>query len=335
MKKEIIFCIPQLYGGGAEQQIKYLANIFAKEYKVKIIALKNSNKEGFNPDIEIIKIRKLSLKRISSIKAFLILRKEIKGNHVISASIYFDILCGLLKIFTRFNWFIRESNSSKARKDNFKNRLRKFLGRNAKGIIANSESGYKYWKLINKNSKLIYNGYPREILEKTKLKKKDYAVIASRLQPHKNIKLSIDLFDKLKKEGYIKRLIICGDGPEKKNIIKYINKSSNKNHIEIKGFINHKKLQDILSYSKCFLSMSSYEGTPNSVIEALANYCEVFLSDSSSHKDFFPSNIVNFVSIKNLNYKKNNRKDFLKILEFIKEFNINKVSYKYKTFINI
>ena len=27
MKKEIVFCIPQLYGGGAEQQIKYLAGL--------------------------------------------------------------------------------------------------------------------------------------------------------------------------------------------------------------------------------------------------------------------------------------------------------------------
>ena len=151
MKKEIIFCIPQLYGGGAEQQIKYLANIFQNDFKVKIIVLNNYKTEGIDPNIKIIKIKKLSFKKIRSLKSLLTLRKIINGNYVISATIYFDILCGFLKFFTNFYWFIRESNSSNARKISFKNNLRKFLGKKAQGIVANSKSGYKYWYLMDIN----------------------------------------------------------------------------------------------------------------------------------------------------------------------------------------
>ena len=169
MKKEIVFCIPQLYGGGAEQQIKYLANIFQNDFKVKIIVLNNYKTEGIDPNIKIIKIKKLSLR---SLRSILIIRNELKNKYVISASIYFDILCGLLIKFTKFKWWIRESNSSKARKVSFKNSLRKFLGKNANGIIANSKSGYKYWNKINKNSRVIFNGYPDEILERSKKRRK-------------------------------------------------------------------------------------------------------------------------------------------------------------------
>ena len=335
MKKEIIFCVAQLYGGGAEQQIKYLANIFSTEYKVKIIVLNNSKKDNLSSNLEIIKVPKLSLKKISSINSLLILRKEINGKHVISATLYFDIICGFLKFFTNYYWYIRESNSSKARKISFKNNLRKFLGKRAQGIVANSKSGYKYWYMNNNNSQLIYNGYPKEILERKKIKKKDYAIIAARMQPHKNIKLSIDLFNKLKKEGYIKKLIICGEGPEMNNIKKYIKTISSKENIEIKGFISHLKLQELLSFSKYFLSMSSYEGTPNAAIEALANNCELFLSDSSSHKDFFPKNIVNYVNIENLNFKKMTKINSSNIIQFLKECSIEECFKKYKRFLKI
>ena len=87
--KRIIF-VYQLYGGG-EQQIKYLANIFSNEFKIKIIVLDNANKNDINSNIEIIKIQKLSFKKIRSLKSLLTLRKIINGNYVI-ATIYFDIL---------------------------------------------------------------------------------------------------------------------------------------------------------------------------------------------------------------------------------------------------
>ena len=63
MKKRLIFCINQLYGGGAEQQIKYLANNLSKEINIKILVLRNKNITEVNSNIEIIKIDKLSIKK--------------------------------------------------------------------------------------------------------------------------------------------------------------------------------------------------------------------------------------------------------------------------------
>ena len=81
--------------------------------------------------------------------------------------------------------------------------------------------------------------------------------------------------------------------------------------------------------------MSSYEGTPNAAIEALANNCELFLSDTSSHMDFFPKSIVNYVNIETLDFKKKTKKDSTKILQFLKECDIEVAFRKYKRFLNI
>ena len=62
--------------------------------------------------------------------------------------------------------------------------------------------------------------------------------------------------------------------------------------------------------------MSSYEGTPNAAIEALANNCELFLSDTPSHMDFFPKSIVNYVNIETLDFKKRLKKTLQKFCNF-------------------
>lgn len=327
MKNNLIFCIPQIYGGGAEQQIKYLANMFSQNFNVKIIVLNDKYKEELNPNIKLIKLKKISLQNLGSIFTF---RNELVNSYVISSSAYFDILCGILKYFINIKWWIRESNSAKARKVTFKNSLRKFLGKRANGIVANSKSGYKYWHKSNKNSRIIFNGYPDEILERSKKKKKNFALIISRMQSHKNIKSGIDLFEILKKEGKVKKLIICGDGPELDEIKKYAKASLFADCIDIMGFVSHKKLQEILYYAKYFLSMSLYEGTPNSAIEALSNHCELFLSNSDSHKDFFPKSIVNFVNLETLEYQKNNKINTREIKQFLKKWKLKNTFILYK-----
>ena len=123
MKKRLVFCINQLYGGGAEQQIKYITNNLSKEFNIKILVLRNKNITELNSNIEIIKIDKLSIKNIYSFNSIFKIRRLIFKEKVISASLYFDIICGILKIFTKFDWWIRESNSAKS-KIYIKNKIR-------------------------------------------------------------------------------------------------------------------------------------------------------------------------------------------------------------------
>ena len=335
MKKNLVLCINQLYGGGAEQQIKYLANNLSKEFNIKILVLRDKNIKEINSNIEIIKINKLSLKNIYSFKSIFKIRSLITNEKVISASLYFDIICGFLIIFTKFDWWVRESNSERS-KIHIKNKIRSILGKRANGIISNSKSGYNYWMLYNQNCKLIFNGYPDSLLnlKNNKILKKEIAIIASRFVTHKNIQKSIDVFIKLKDLGFVEKLFIFGDGPIKKTLINYIQKCKFKKNIKLKGQISHQKLLKEMGYAKALISMSEYEGTPNVAIEALSNNCQLFLSDSDSHKDFFTSNLVNFVNKKNLSFKttKKHNKD---IKKFLKNCRIDYTIKEYKNFLEI
>ena len=327
--KKVIFCIADLYTGGAEQQVSYLANEFSYKFKVIIICFNDLNIDHLNSNIKIIKIDKLSIFKFNSYKLAFNLLSLMKNNCVISCSTTFDILCGFLNILTNFDWWIRESNSSEARKNSFKDKIRTLLGQNANGIIANSKSGYSYWKLANKNCNLIKNGYPINTLKLKNNKKSDYAVIASRMQPHKRVILSIKLFKKIKKEGLVKNLIILGDGPMKETINSYTKKSIYSDSIKVIGFVNHKLLLKKLRNAKFLISMSLYEGSPNLAIEALANNCELFLSDTSSHNDFIPREIVNYVS-DDLTYKKSKKFNKLEIEKFLSDFEIKLIYRNYK-----
>lgn len=327
--KKIIFCIPQIYLGGAEQQIKYLANELATQFEVLIICFDNLNIEGIDSNIKIIKINKFCFYDLNFYKSLLKFRKYIKGNCVISGNISFDIICGFLKYFTNFDWWIRESNSPKARKINFKIQVRNFLGKKAKGIISNSKSGYYFWKLINKNSYFIKNGYPKKLLEIGNSKKYNYAVIASRMQEHKRINLAIDFFEKMKKDGYVNKLFICGTGPLKEQMKAYARKSIFSDSIVFKGFINHSDVIEILRISKIFISMSLYEGSPNTAIEALANNCELYLSNTYSHRELIPKNIGNFVELNDLTYQKSAKFNKSELQKFLSKYKIEKTTKSY------
>lgn len=335
MKKRLIFCINQLYGGGAEQQIKYITNNLSKEFNIKILVLRNKNITEVNSNIEIIKIDKLSIKNIYSFNSIFKIRRLIFKEKVISASLYFDIICGILKIFTKFDWWIRESNSAKS-KIYIKNKIRSFLGIRANGIISNSKSGYNYWIKYNNNCKLIFNGYPDSLLNLNNKRhiKKENAIIASRFVSHKNIYQSIDVFIKLRELGFVEKLLIFGDGPLRYKLINYIQNCKFKKYINFKGQKSHQKILKAFRYSKALISMSDYEGTPNVAIEALSNNCQLFLSNSDSHKDFFSSKLVNFVNQNNLSFKitKKNNKD---IKNFLKECRISNTIKEYKSFLEI
>ena len=155
------------------------------------------------------------------------------------------------------------------------------------------------------------------------------------MQPHKNVKSSIDLFELLKKDGKVDKLIICGDGPDLDEIKKYAKDSIFSKYIDIKGFVCHDELQELFSFAKYFLSMSLYEGTPNTAIEALANDCKLYLSGSDSHKDFFPKTIVNFVNMESLEYTKNSKINNKKIKEFLVKCKLQKTYCLYKKFLKL
>ena len=76
------------------------------------------------------------------------------------------------------------------------------------------------------------------------------------------------------------KLLIIGEGPEKKKIKNLIEKSNLKDKVSLMGTISREEVADELTTSKIYLINSIQEGLPKSLIEAMASGCACISSDA-------------------------------------------------------
>lgn len=121
----------------------------------------------------------------------------------------------------------------------------------------------------------------KELLKELKisLNAKIYIYLGG-LTYRKNVLTMVNKMDELMNDD--EYLLLLGDG-DLKNEIDVITKRND--HIKLLGFIDDVK--QYLLISDYYVSFSTSEGLPISVIEALSCNLKVFLSDIPSHKEFF------------------------------------------------
>ncbi|SCY57349.1 Glycosyltransferase involved in cell wall bisynthesis [Microvirga guangxiensis] len=84
-------------------------------------------------------------------------------------------------------------------------------------------------------------------------------------------------------------LAIAGDGPERETLAACIDRLNLGSHVTLLGSIND--VGEFLSQADIFVSMSSYEGLPVSVLEAMSWGLPVIISDVPGHRDVVQDNI--------------------------------------------
>jgi glycosyltransferase involved in cell wall biosynthesis len=273
---KILYIIPSIEGGGAENQLRLLSNKLAESEEVWVIYLHEHADADKLFDPRVNKIC-LSVTNNYSFKIILEIFKYIKrlSPDIVQTWItQVDIIVGLLSYVQNFNWIVREPSDKLSRKQTIKLWLRRTLGVwRAKAVIANSARGLIYWEGTRLRSILIRNGYDLSsfytfnhlpLHEEFK-----YEIISvGRLEKSKNILLLIDLIDSLPqsiKENL--RLTIIGKGTLEADII-----TASKNisfQIRLTGYVNDK--ESLLKYyknSNVYCSLSLNEGMPNTLIEA-------------------------------------------------------------------
>lgn len=155
-----------------------------------------------------------------------------------------------------------------------------FLARKAFRVITPSfylKKIIKGWGVPEQNIEVIYNAL--DVLEepdisKAEAKKRigiggDVILSIGRLAIWKGFLALIDTFPDLLKENPNFRLIIVGDGEEKKNLELKIENLGLKKSVKLVGRVNH---QDIPLYFKAadiFILNSGYEGLPHVILEAM------------------------------------------------------------------
>jgi len=311
----ILHLIPKLLGGGAEQQLRYLAVEHARRGHEVHIAYTIQDEEWINlPNVICHKI-----KASSNYDPLLIFRihslvKRINPDIIQTWILQMDIFGSFVSKFNGIPFVFREPSSSHGYKPNIKNWLRVKMGKRAGAIVANSHGGDEYWsKYLPDNRRfVIKNGLPL-----TKMKDKynfKYAISTKIIKPiilyvgrfsndssgKKNLNILLKAISIVQKKRSI-LLVLCGDGPQRNEIESLICELGIKEEVKLTGYLDSSYVWSLMKQSSVFISLSEFEGCPNSVMEAMVCGCSLVLSDIPAHRELIDKNGAIFVSSTDIN----------------------------------
>ena len=284
MKKKIIFFMPSFEGGGVEKNIIIIANNFvSRNVKVGLITTSKKLRKKFNKKIDFIcpkssfwSYRQRFIKY--SVCIFFLFLEFYRNKNFFVFCFQGNIICIIFCKIFRLKVIIRPNSSPSGWSKNY---LKKILFSKilklANLIVVNSLLFKNELKnKFNLNSKCIYN--PLNKSEISKLSKKKIRsnffknncinmISVGRLVKQKDHLTALRAINILKNKLNLKLLII-GDGDQKKKLINYINNNNLNNIVKIKDRIEN-PFPYILK-AKIMLLTSRFEGLPNVLLEALA-----------------------------------------------------------------
>ncbi|MCL5018710.1 MAG: glycosyltransferase family 4 protein [Candidatus Pacearchaeota archaeon] len=141
-------------------------------------------------------------------------------------------------------------------------------------------------KVKEKNIKVVYNGADIKLINKIKIKRKEFDLIfVGRINYQKNLKLLVEAINLLKKEMLNVKICIVGEGEERKNLSALIQKYGLEKNFYFTGAVKDKKrVFEFMKKSKIFVLPSLLEGFPLTIVEA--NACGLpIISTKTKHNN--------------------------------------------------
>lgn len=207
-----------------------------------------------------------------------------------------DVAGGLAALATRTPWVLSERTNKIYYPRDLKHGLRRFLGRFADAIVANSPGGAEYWDRTRVAKKVIPNALPLADIDAAPRDATGFgasAVIlfAGRFDAAKNLEKLIDALTKTVRERDAVALL-CGAGPLERDVRARIEQSRVADRIRLLGF--REDVWSLMKRADLLIAPSWFEGQPNSVIEAIACGCPLVVSDIPAHRAFLDDSMALF-----------------------------------------
>jgi glycosyltransferase involved in cell wall biosynthesis len=298
---KIVFFIKSISGGGAEKVFKNLSEYFAKHYKV-ILLLKRNNEITFDKKF----LNVISLKHYFKFNNIIAFRKMLlieKPDIIVSALAFANLLSLTVRILfgIKDTKFITSFHANLETPDSFIiNTILKSvisLYRRSDYIITSSKGvEIQLRKRLDKYDRIrtIYNpvysnssiSLSEETLPHNKYTSGRYIVSIGRLQKYKRFDILIKAFRKVRDEYDIK-MIILGEGKERKSLEFLIEELNLKEEIYLPGYVDN--VYNYIKNSLMLVLTSEYEGFGNVLVEAMS----VGRSVVSTNCKFGPSEILN------------------------------------------
>lgn len=274
MKKNIAIFLPTLGTGGAEKQALILANILSEMYKVILISYYDDQNENCNiskyiesSDIDIYRLKGGHINKLSCLYSILKLRSIDCLFNYLSFCDFFGSIIGRISNVPQIYNGIRNTKVSK-----YKLILER-ISHNliASGTIFNCHSGLKEFTScgfkINK-CKTIVNCFPKisPFIKRNNNSIKKIITVG-RFVDQKDYESAIKVIAKVKEKRLDFQFYIVGYGNEENKIRNWINQYGISDIVNI--YIKPENVQELLQDSDIYLSTSLFEGTSNSIMEAM------------------------------------------------------------------
>lgn len=276
--KKIVFFIERLSTGGAERVVAALANEICRSeiYEVYLITYLSEENDEYKilPKINRIALSQPKIGRISLIyhkyKELKRIINSIQPYCVFSLAIPKTDAVMMMAFRKRnFPIIISERNDpehfpvEKSMKV-----LRNFVYRRCEGLVFQTLGAKKYFdNIITCKNKIICNPITSTLPKRYDGEREHRIVNFCRIEPQKNLKLTIDAFKIISKEFPDYTLEFYGEGSQKKELEEYV-KKIRLNNVIFHGYTSG--IHEKIIKASLYVSSSNYEGISNSMLEAMA-----------------------------------------------------------------
>lgn len=308
MTVTVLHVIPSFAGGGAERQLVALAASLADAGVDVHVAYVHGG-----PNLEAARRTGATLHRLSCAgnhdpRVALELRSLIRevGPAVVQTwLLHADVFGGIAARWCGVPWLLSERSSSVMYAQGMKFRLRRWLGRTADGIVANSEGGLQYW---------LDSGFRgtgcviRNIVSATPGTPHAPALVGAtgptilavgRISPEKNYPLLLEALESVFTRVPSAAASILGEGPERARLLAHIAASpALADRVTLPGHVGDVARR--LASASVYVSLSRFEGAPNTVLEAIQQACPLVLSDIPAHRELVSNDDARLVDLAQL-----------------------------------
>jgi len=283
----VSFFIPGFSDGGAQKQCIHLLNELQhrQDLDLSLIHIHGGVHEDTLHRTNL-KVLKLPVTSNYDPRIPVLVRRFIQQNKtdiLISWLHACDIHSYFATRLTNTRWLLTERDSSYP--DDFKYKIRKFLGRHADGIVSNSSSGEKYWKSASSAARSYVTS---NIVSTTRTGSKhpspgSTAIYVGRLEEQKNVLVLAEACSILAQKRPDFRFVFVGAGSLRNEIESVVERAGVSGQITLAGF--QRDITPFLSRADAVVSLSHHEGLPNALLEAVAWDVPVVASAIPEHRE--------------------------------------------------
>jgi len=304
----ILHLIPSLSGGGAERQLSYLAPEMARVgHDVHVAYLYDG------PQPPSWRGDNLTLHRIAArhnhdpgiLLQILQLIHRLQPDLLQTWLLQMDILGGLAAQLSGIPWALHEPTAAAAWKHpTVKIRLRHRLGTHAGAVIANSAAGYAHWQALKVKTPCytVHNALPHaEIAQVIPINRATAGIhpqasillFVGRFIREKNIMQMLTALSRIVSQRQAVAVLL-GLGPLRQQAIDFARAHQLGDRMRFPGFSN--EVWAWMKAADVFVSVSEWEGRPNTVMEAMACNCPLVVSDIPQHREFLDDQLALLVN---------------------------------------